>query len=330
MENPKFLSTSEAANLIGVSVATVKRWVDDGTLPATKTMGGHRRLLKSDVLRLIDFQKNRNRVANTSPPATKSFQVDENFDKWHHLLFRSLLDGDIKSVRSYIQGLYHNDIGIDRIADYVIAPAMHEIGVHWETGRIDVYEEHRATRLLESVLFELKVELEQQSFLEKPVAIGGAPENDPTVLPSLLIQMVLLDNGWEAVNLGPQTPLSSFRKAIVDLRPRLLWLSMTHLIDDNRDFLAEYEELYRLAEKKHVAVAIGGRALTPALRSTLPYTSFGDGLLQFAAFARQLHSHPRLANSPISGNQRNANGGKAGNGNDSARSRGNGNGNGVN
>ena len=42
--------------------------------------------------------------------------------------------------------------------------------------------------------------------------------------------------GWEVVNLGPNTPLASFRAALVHLRPRLLWLSISHL-DDATSFL---------------------------------------------------------------------------------------------
>jgi len=37
------LTASEAAALIGVSVATVRGWADDGRLPAYRTEGGHRR-----------------------------------------------------------------------------------------------------------------------------------------------------------------------------------------------------------------------------------------------------------------------------------------------
>jgi excisionase family DNA binding protein len=37
------LTASEAASLIGVSVATVRGWADDGRLPSYRTEGGHRR-----------------------------------------------------------------------------------------------------------------------------------------------------------------------------------------------------------------------------------------------------------------------------------------------
>ncbi len=43
------LGTQEAARLLGVSVRTVQLWVENGTLDAWKTPGGHRRILRSSV-----------------------------------------------------------------------------------------------------------------------------------------------------------------------------------------------------------------------------------------------------------------------------------------
>lgn len=48
-----FCTTREAARLLGVSVGTVQLWVERGVLEAWKTTGGHRRVLRDSVDKLL-------------------------------------------------------------------------------------------------------------------------------------------------------------------------------------------------------------------------------------------------------------------------------------
>jgi len=49
MQDKEFYSTIQAAKLLGVSVRTVQLWVENGSLEAWKTAGGHRRIVASSV-----------------------------------------------------------------------------------------------------------------------------------------------------------------------------------------------------------------------------------------------------------------------------------------
>jgi methanogenic corrinoid protein MtbC1 len=63
--------------------------------------------------------------------------------------------------------------------------------------------------------------------------------------------MVLLDAGWDAVNLGPNTPLKSLSIAVSELRPKLVSLSMTHPVDKAKfrhDYLALHRRLKNRAQ----------------------------------------------------------------------------------
>ena len=48
-----FCTTTEAAAILGVSVATVQLWVERGLLEAWKTSGGHRRILRDSVNSMV-------------------------------------------------------------------------------------------------------------------------------------------------------------------------------------------------------------------------------------------------------------------------------------
>jgi excisionase family DNA binding protein len=49
-----FCTTREAATLLGVSVGTVQLWVENGLLQAWKTAGGHRRVMRDSINKLLD------------------------------------------------------------------------------------------------------------------------------------------------------------------------------------------------------------------------------------------------------------------------------------
>jgi len=48
-----FLTTSQAAKMLNVSVATLKKFIYEGRLRTLKTPGGHHRILKKALLELI-------------------------------------------------------------------------------------------------------------------------------------------------------------------------------------------------------------------------------------------------------------------------------------
>ena len=50
---PTYLRTSQVAELLHVSRATVTRWAKDGKLPVLRTLGGHRRFPEAEIRALV-------------------------------------------------------------------------------------------------------------------------------------------------------------------------------------------------------------------------------------------------------------------------------------
>ena len=61
-----YCSTKEAAAVLGVSHRTVQLWVENGTLQAWRTAGGHRRITLESVNRLVEGR--RIAIAAHAPP----------------------------------------------------------------------------------------------------------------------------------------------------------------------------------------------------------------------------------------------------------------------
>lgn len=290
-DEAKFLSTVQVAKAVGVSVTTIKRWVDDGVLPAHKTAGGHRKLVLADVLRLTrESNLPSSDLGELVPGPPRGAPADP--DQFHEQLVAAVHAVDDERIRAVLRAAYRAGIAVATLADRIVSPVMADVGRQWQHSAIDVGTEHLVTGAVVAGLFELQGTIAANAAAERPVALGGAPEGDHYILPTLLAKLTLLDAGWDAVNLGPNTPAESFRKLIETRRPELIWLSVSHLADPavfERDFAA----LLHDARERRIPVAIGGRALPDELRARLPYTTHGDGFAHLAAFAHTLHAPAR-------------------------------------
>lgn len=77
---PPTCTTQEVARSLGVSLRTIQLWVNEGLLEAWKTDGGHRRIPRDSVIRLI-AQIN---AKGTDSSAPVSMAVDDNLYLAHH------------------------------------------------------------------------------------------------------------------------------------------------------------------------------------------------------------------------------------------------------
>lgn len=277
-----YASTVKVALLLGVSVTTVKRWVDDGILPAHKSPGGHRKILLGDVRRLVREGK--------LPQAVEAIAgIDWGLPEIRTRLDVAIDADDTEQIRGLLLGAYRSGQPIEVLADTVIAPALRRVGWEWVQGSMSVLREHRIMQAFVSALYQLNAPTQPDP--NRPVALGAAPEFDHYLLPTLIAKLTLRDGGWNAVNVGPNTPFAALLAAVEEFHPRLVWVSVSHLADPER-FLAEYADFYAALEARGIAVAIGGQSLTQEIRSRMRYTSFGDGCVQLAAFAKALHNRP--------------------------------------
>jgi methanogenic corrinoid protein MtbC1 len=173
------------------------------------------------------------------------------------------------------------------IGDQIVAAAFHELGERWDHGEATVYQERRGVEITRHVLTRLEETLAPPD-PAAPTAIGATLSGDAYSLPGLLGELVLLELGWQAQFLGSDLPVETVAQGVEDLRPRALWLSVSHLKEPER-FVRDYHHLYDTCLARQCAVVIGGRALTRSVRQELQYASYGDNLQHLRSFALSLY-----------------------------------------
>lgn len=279
-----YLKTQQVADALGVSVSSIKRWVDSGALEATRTMGKHRLVSLSSALQFARREKFPVDGLLAMSSQVESLIID---DQLCNQLLDALESGQDREVSSLIVSAYRSGSGAVELADRLIRPVMERIGQRWLLGQWDIYEEHRATSLITATLAGLNYALIQSATGPQPIALGASPAGDPYIMPGLLAEMVVREAGWDVRNLGSDLPLRSLATATRRHRPRLIFLSVNRIVD-REQFINDYSYFYEASNQVDAAVILGGRALDPDLRVRLIYTSFGDRMAHLSEFARRM------------------------------------------
>ncbi|MEZ6113448.1 MAG: helix-turn-helix domain-containing protein [Pirellulaceae bacterium] len=279
------LTPKQVARALDVSESSVKRWCDRGVIPALTTPGGHRRIEMSDLVRFL--RTSGRSVVDPSAiglPVTVG-QSPQVIQRAADNLCQALLAGEEAAARQIVFDLYLGKLSMATICDQVIATAFHTIGERWHCGEAEVYQERRGCEICFRVLHELR-RAQPEPTAEAPLALGATPSGDPYGLSTTMAELVLRDAGWRAVSLGSNLPLVSLRVALTRHHPRLFWLSVSHIADEQA-FLDDLEAFYA-AKPADVAVVVGGQALTPELRQRMSYSAHCDTMRHLAEFAGTL------------------------------------------
>jgi excisionase family DNA binding protein len=281
------LSPRQAAQAMGVSESSVKRWCDQGVIPTVRTAGGHRRIPLSAMLGFL-------RTGSQELVQPELLGLPEATGQRHWTLaaaagaFReALVAGDETQCRQIALDLYLSGHRVSEIGDRIVAATFHEIGDLWACGDVEVYQERRGCEICMRLMHELSSVIPPAP-PSAPLAIGGTPEQDHYSLPTAIIEIVLREAGWKAVSLGTCLPFGTMSAAIRAYQPRLFWLSVSHIQDPDY-FLDSYHALPEAAGRE-VFLVLGGRALDSSIRPKLQFTAYCDDLAHLESLATSLLS----------------------------------------
>lgn len=285
------LSPRQLAEAIGVSESSVKRWCDEGLIETVRTAGGHRRIAVQEALRFIrDKHHSVVEPRILAMPATDDRKARRLEGSAARFVDALLADNEV-ACHAIVSDLFLAGHPVSRIFDDVIAVAFWTIGDKWECHEVDVHEERRSCQIVLRVLHELRTR--QISPDRELVAIGATIEGDQYSLPVTMAEIVLRSVGWDARLLGSSIPFESVIKAIKRIEPRLFWLSVSYIPDEDT-FVEGFNRLFEAASKVETVLVVGGRALSSEIRAKLRYTAFCDTMrhLEECSKAFRPHSKP--------------------------------------
>lgn len=288
------LSPKELAKAIGVSESSIKRWIDDDVIAASRTAGGHRRIAAPEVVRFIRESRSpllRPEVLGLDEVSAVGRSSPSSGDEGE-ALFEFLKTGASGEAIGLLLSLYLGGTSMAQVIDGPLQKAMAKIGELWVKEPSGVFWEHRATQIAIQAMTRLRFLL--SSSLRGPIAVGGAPAGDPYQLPSICVAAVLESEGFESVNLGPDTPLESLSIAVEDLDASLVWLSLS----GNSGALVELERglgpFVESLEARAIPLVIGGGKIG---QMDIPASDFvyrGSSMAELEALLKGMRLNSRV------------------------------------
>ena len=277
------LTTKQAAHLLNVSEATIKRWADDGVLKPEKTVGGHRRFGIESIGRLRGQRNLQGEAAVGTKVVQKKRKPLPSPDEF----LRLILAGDELETGAVLVDAYLAHHSLDAIFETTVTPAMHSLGNLWLEGSVTVAEEHLATRVVLTAIQKLRAVIVPHK-ANSLSAICCAAEGDLHELVVHLIEVILESKGWRVTNLGANTPLFSLQKMVSKQRPQLVCISANVILNVERA-TTEFAQLSRVAAKLGTKIVLGGEAFrNPRIRARFPANYYSQDFYALSRFATKL------------------------------------------
>lgn len=198
------ITLHDAARVLKVHYMTVYRYVRQGRLRATQ-VGREWRVERAD---LDEFRA----ATRRTRAATRTIADAPPRADWVARLEASLLAGDERAALGVVEAALA--AGHDIYGAYldVLSPALARIGARWAEGRLDIFEEHRATGIAQRIVGQLGPRFAPRGPRKGTVLIG-APAGEHHGLPISMTADLVRHEGWRVSDVGADMPAEAFAAA---------------------------------------------------------------------------------------------------------------------
>lgn len=195
-------------------------------------------------------------------PEYITMTVPNNLQEMGRTFLALILDNDSKSCLELVVAYIHSPKALGDFYMDVVTPCLYEIGRLWEEGEISAAQEHLAMAVVSRVM----------SAMYSNFVIGDATKGCAVIMPSpneqhevgaRMFSDLLEMDGWQVDFLGSQVSPDEALKALHDIRPQLLGISvvMPFHIDTAGQLIAKIRTDGILKKMK---ILVGGPAFKSA------------------------------------------------------------------
>lgn len=256
------ISSIDVARILGVNVATVKRWTDAGKLDCVKTAGGHRKfLLRHLAAFAMEHEKYSQRLSLLPLDNHSDLELSQQIlQADYHALVPYVLERaitcDLAAVKTVLNGLYMVNHELAVVYDDLLTPVLHQIGTLWENGKLSVSEEHLASQTIRDGIIQFQdIVVKPEPNYKKAYVLTLSDELHD--IPAKMVQHVLEARGYQVLFSGQKTPVGETTKVFESYHPNRVYLSSVY-VEKVAQARSEFQELRELCKQYDASLYVGG------------------------------------------------------------------------
>ena len=212
----ELIDLQSAAEKLGVHYQTAYKWVRSGQLPAQLICNKY----AIDPAELDAFAQQRLKPAapTVRKPRSGFGNISQSFTEF-------LIAGEEGLASKAITGLTQDGVALTVIIEEVMVPALSFIGLAWSDGQLTIWQEHRASGIVERILAE---HYPNPRGRRRGTAVIAAVEGELHALPASMAAAALREDNWHVHLLGANLPTAELMDFCDRESPDLAVITVTN------------------------------------------------------------------------------------------------------
>lgn len=265
----------ELASYLGLSQTTIANYENNSRFPNDATL-----INLADYFHVsLDYLLGR---TDDSSPFIPPNQKSKNINKahsvdegWSGRYLEALIRTDFKEAWRVLELASQMGHTLETVYDKILKPALYKAGVLWQTGKLDVAQEHFITSETERFISLLRKK--PSTITPGPLVVTFAADDDRHTLGVRMVSSALEEAGYNVMFLGNQLPFNSLRFILNQYPVKVVAMSASHPVYVN-NITFMINNMREHSSYDHISVIVGGQGFhgKPDLWKEIGSDAYGE------------------------------------------------------